>query len=162
MNSQGFAIMPEEDDILKLMEGIIDEEYIRNETGEDDLSHLVHLTLVINTSHQSIYDLHHFLPALQHLVLDKSVISTVRDLGTGLRFLKSLSLASCGLYDLDGIGVLTSLQELCLKNNHITDVTPLAMHENLEVRTRLCGNGSFELDAHQTLPFSCFSHIYRV
>lgn len=125
--------MQEEDDILKLMEGIIDEEYIRNETGEDDLTHLVHLTLVINTSNQSIYDLHHFLPALQHLVLDESVISSVRDLGTGLRFLKSLSLASCGLYDLDGIGVLTSLQELCLRDNHITDVTPLAMHENLEV-----------------------------
>lgn len=138
MNAQGFASMPEEDDILKLMEGIIDEDYVRNETGEEDLTNLVHLALVINTSNQSIYDLHHFLPCLQHLVLDNSIISSVRDLGTGLRFLKSLSLASCGLYDLDGIGVLTALQELCLRDNHITDVTPLAMHENLEVRNTYC------------------------
>lgn len=129
------AIVCEEVDILKLMEGIVDEEYIRNETGEDDLTSLVHLSLVIDTSIQSIYDLHHFLPNLQHLVLDNSTISTVRDLGIGLRFLKSLSLASCGLYDLDGIGVLTGLQELCLRDNHISDVTPLAMHENLEVST---------------------------
>lgn len=57
--------MQEEDDILKLMEGIVDEEYIRNETGEDDLTHLVHLTLVINTSSQSIYDLHLILSLLK-------------------------------------------------------------------------------------------------
>lgn len=129
------TVVSEEVDILKLMEGIVDENYIRNETGEDDLSSLVHLTLVIDTSIQSIYDLHHFLPNLQYLVLDNSTISTVRDLGIGLRSLKSLSLASCGLYDVDGIGVLTGLQELCLRDNYITDVTPLAMHENLEVMT---------------------------
>lgn len=127
------AVMTEENDIFKLMEGIVDEDYIRNESGTDDLTTLVHLTLIIDTSHQSIYDLHHILPSLQHLVLDCSTISSIRDLGIGLRHLKSLSLASCGLYDLDGIGVLTDLQELCLRDNHISDVTPLAMHENLEV-----------------------------
>lgn len=123
----------EEDDILKLMEGIVDEEFIRNETGVEDLTSMVHLTLTLDTSIQSIYDLHHILPNLLHLVLDNSIISSVRDLGIGLRSLKSLSLASCGLYDLDGIGVLTGLQELYLRDNHISDVTPLAMHENLEV-----------------------------
>jgi Leucine-rich repeat (LRR) protein len=54
-------------------------------------------------------------------------------LGIGLRHITSLSLSFCGLNDLDGIGVLTGLQEICLSDNFITDVAPLAMHENLQV-----------------------------
>ena len=68
-------------------------------------------------------------------MLDNSLVASVRDLGIGLRFLKSLSLSCCGLIDIDGIGVLTGLQDLCLSDNSIVDVTPLAMHENLQVST---------------------------
>ena len=122
-----------EDDIQFLMDGIIGEEFVKKETGEDDLTKITHLTLVIDTARQSVYDLHEILPNLKHLVLDNSSISCVRDLGIGLRNITSLSLACCGLNDIDGIGVLTGLQELCLRDNFITDATPLAMHENLEV-----------------------------
>ena len=103
------------------------------ETGKDDLSSISYLTLTIDTWKQSVYDLHLFLPNLQHLVLDGSIISSVRDLGIGLRFLQSLSLSGCGLIDIDGIGVLTGLKDLCLSDNTISDVTPLAMHENIQV-----------------------------
>lgn len=122
-----------EEDIQTLIDGIITEDYIRRETGREDLTSIVHVALKIDTSRQSVYDLHQFLPNLQHLDLDNSVITSVRDLGIGLRFIVSLSLSSCGLIDIDGIGVLTGLQELNLSDNSITDVTPLAMHENLQV-----------------------------
>jgi hypothetical protein len=122
-----------EDDLQTILDGIIGEEYVREETGQEDLSTIVHLALKIDTSRQSVYDVHQFLPNLQHLVLDNSVITSVRDLGIGLRFIVSLSLSSCGLIDIDGIGVLTGLQELNLSDNSIADVTPLAMHENLQV-----------------------------
>lgn len=122
-----------EEDLQALMEGIIGEEYIRNECGTEDLTTIKHLTLVIDTTRQSFYDPQEYLPNLLYLVLDNSTIASIRDLGVGLRFLKSLSLACCGLSDIDGIGVLTGLQELCLSDNYIDDVTPLAMHEGLQV-----------------------------
>lgn len=122
-----------EEDLQALMEGIIGEEYIRNECGTEDLTTIKHLTLVIDTTRQSLYDPQEYLPNLLYLVLDNSVITSIRDLGVGLRFLKSLSLACCGISDIDGIGVLSGLQELCLRDNYIEDVTPLAMHESLQV-----------------------------
>ncbi|KAJ1437271.1 hypothetical protein B484DRAFT_238724 [Ochromonadaceae sp. CCMP2298] len=128
-----------EEDLQKLADGIIGEEYIQKETGTEDMASIVHLALTIDTTRQSIYELNEFLPNLKHLVLDNSNISSVRDLGIGLRSLTSLSLSCCGLNDIDGIGVLTGLQELCLSDNYITDVTPLAMHENLQ-SLNLSGN----------------------
>ena len=122
-----------EEDLQALMGGIIDEHYLQEATGVSDLDTIIHLNLVIDTSRQSIYDLHLILPKLQHLVLDHSIVTSVRDLGIGLRFLRSLSLSCCGLLDIDGIGVLTGLQDLCLSDNSISDVTPLAMHDNLQV-----------------------------
>ena len=50
-----------------------------------------------------------------------------------LRNLKAISLCGCGLQDLDGVGVLVGLEELLLCDNFISDVTPLALHENLRV-----------------------------
>jgi Leucine-rich repeat (LRR) protein len=116
------------------MNSIINEEYIRRETGADDIEAIIHLNLVIDTAEQSVFELSEILPNLKHLILDHSNIASIRDLGIGLRFLTSLSLSSCSLYDIDGIGVLTGLQELCLSDNYLTDVTPLAMHENIQVR----------------------------
>ena len=115
------------------MDGLIGEEFVQKETGQDDLTQISRLALVIDTSRQSVYDLHEFLPNLNHLILDNSSISCVRDLGVGLRNLTSLSLSRCGLCDIDGIGVLTGLQDLSLSHNFIIDATPLAMHENLQV-----------------------------
>ena len=124
----------DEDAMQCLLDTIIGEDYIVQQTGITDFSKIIHLQLSIDTSQQSIFELSDLLPNLQHLELDNSTIASVRDLGIGLRRITSLSLATCGLNDLDGIGVLTGLQELNLSNNYITDVTPLAIHENLQVR----------------------------
>ncbi len=122
-----------DDELQTLMDGIIGEEFITNATGTTNMLQIEHLEIVIDTTVQSIFGLSELLPNLKYLVLDTSVIGSVRDLGIGLRYIVSLSLSSCGLNDLDGIGVLTGLQEMCLSDNHISDVAPLAMHENLQV-----------------------------
>lgn len=120
-------------DLQKIIDGIIDDNYLKQETGVENLNSIVHLNLTIDTAHQSVFDLGEILPNLKHLIFDNSTITSIRDLGTGLRYLTSLSLSSCGLHELDGVGVLTGLKELCLSDNYISDAAPLAMHENLEV-----------------------------
>jgi Leucine-rich repeat (LRR) protein len=125
------------DDIQNELESLlasrIDEEYIMSVTGVKDVNRVEYISLQIDTTIQSLLDLPDLLPNMKHLVLDNSTIGSIRDLGVGMRCLTSLSLSGCGLHDLDGIGVLTGLQELNLSDNYISDVTPLTMHENLEV-----------------------------
>jgi Leucine-rich repeat (LRR) protein len=111
----------------------IDEDYIVSVTGVKDVSRIEYISLQIDTTVQSLLELPELLPNVKHLVLDNSTIGSVRDLGVGLRYLTSLSLSGCGLHDIDGIGVLTGLQELNLSDNYISDLTPLTMHENLQV-----------------------------
>ena len=42
-------------------------------------------------------------------------------------------MARCRLTDVDGIGSMTSLRELYLAHNEITDITDLGLLEHLEV-----------------------------
>lgn len=123
-----------EDELENIFSSRIDDEYIMSVTGVRDLSRVEYISLQIDTTIQSILDLPDLLPNLKHLVLDNSTLPSIRDLGVGLRHLSSLSLSGCGLQDLDGIGVLTGLQELCLSDNYISDVTPLYMHEYIQVK----------------------------
>ena len=122
-----------ENDLQTIIDNIIGVDYIIKVSGNSDLNSITHLTLKIDTNRQSIFDLCELLPNLESLVLDNSIISSIRDLGIGLRRLKAISLSNCGLNELDGIGVLTGLFELNISDNNISDVTPLAMHENLQV-----------------------------
>jgi Leucine-rich repeat (LRR) protein len=71
------------------------------------------------------------LPNLQQLTFVDSLVNSFRDLGRGLRSLQSLSMCRCGVRDLDGVEVLTSLRELHLQFNSISDLTSLAEHPNL-------------------------------
>lgn len=123
------------EDYEAIFSSAIDEKFLQTQLGEVDLQTVEYIALQIDSATQSIFELPELLPQLKHLVLDNSSISSVRDLGVGLRDLWSLSLCGCGLYDIDGIGVLTGLKELNVSNNFISDVTPLALHENLEVFT---------------------------
>lgn len=129
-------LYPEEFDTI--LSSMIDEEYIVSVTGIKDIARIEYISLQIDSNFQSILDLPDLLPNLKHLVLDNSTIGSIRDLGVGLRGITSLSLSGCGLRDIDGIGVLTGLQELCLTDNYISDITPLTMHENLQVSGDVC------------------------
>lgn len=124
---------PIQSELESLLASRIDEDYIISVTGVKDVSRIEYISLQIDTSIQSLLDLPDLLPSIKHLVLDNSTISSIRDLGVGLRNLSSLSLSGCGLHDLDGIGVLTGLQELNLSDNYIADITPLTMHEHIQV-----------------------------
>lgn len=122
-----------EDDFREILSNIINEDYIIAATGIKDLSKVEYVSLQIDTKEQALYDLSEILPNLKHLVLDSSHIGSIRDLGTGLRHITSLSMTGCNLRDLDGIGVLAGLQELCVSDNLLSDIAPLTMHENLQV-----------------------------
>ena len=115
------------------VEDVIDEDYLRGISGQVDLSQVPSITLQVNTNHQSILGLGDILVNLKTLVLDRSVISSVRDLGGCLRHLEALSLNDCGLTELDGVGILTNLKCLSVQDNMLTDVAPLAMHDNIRV-----------------------------
>jgi Leucine-rich repeat (LRR) protein len=123
----------DKNDLQTIIDGLIGEDFIIRETGINNLSKIFHLTLKIDTSTQSIYELGDLLPNLKSLVLDNCKILSVRDLGLSLSRIVSLSLGFCGLNDIDGLGAFTGLKELNLHNNNLVDVTPLAMHENLQV-----------------------------
>ena len=102
-------------------------------TKVDDLETLTELKLVVNTSTQSLQDLGIILPKLEVLDLSGSFLASIRDLGVNLQRVIKLVLDDCSLSELDGMGAMQGLQILSLKNNYVSDVTPLAMLENLQV-----------------------------
>ena len=120
-----------DEEYQKLIDSEIGEERLKRESGCDDLSIVTTISIVVDTTDVSLLGLTELLPSLSSLVLDGSNIVSIRDLGSSLRCLEYLSLNDCQLNDLDGIGVLVGLIELSLCDNSITDVAPLAMHENL-------------------------------
>jgi Leucine-rich repeat (LRR) protein len=106
---------------------------LKQQYPDQDIADLEIVSLVIDTSYQSVLDLGDLLPKMTKLYLDNSKLLTVRDLGTGLRHLQVLSLNNCGLNELDGIAMLSSLKCLFARDNFISDINALAMHESLEV-----------------------------
>ncbi|XP_066154592.1 dynein axonemal light chain 1 isoform X2 [Euwallacea fornicatus] len=73
------------------------------------------------------------LPSLRELVLDGSIISSLRDLGHGLRSLKILRVNRCRLSCIDGVLGFESLEELHAADNSIKDLSPCAFLSNLKV-----------------------------
>ena len=122
-----------------LSDSIIGPEHLIKVTNGADLDMLVHLSIVVDTRWQSLLEIGSLLPCLQSLILDGSIITSIRDLGTVLVNLQSLSLNECDLSDIDGISALSGLKQLSLRDNNIADCDPLAMHPNIE-ELILCGN----------------------
>ena len=104
-------------------------------TGALRAEDITTLEMVVDTSSQNVTHLGELLPNLSELKLNDSRVCSFRDLGTSLRSLKVLWLARCGITDLDGISSFGSLAELYLAFNDVADVTPLAMHDQIQVRT---------------------------
>lgn len=128
-----FNVFDSDEPTKSVFDDMITEEYLQKVAGTQDLMTVTSIKLQIDTSYQSLLDIGDLLKRLDHLILDGSKISSVRDLGVGLKFLISLSINDCGLSELDGIGMLTSLKELSARDNDIEDVTALALHETIEV-----------------------------
>jgi Leucine-rich repeat (LRR) protein len=128
-----FNVFESDEPVKSVFDDMITEEYLQQVAGTEDLSTVTCIQLKIDTSYQSLLDIGDLLKRLDHLTLNGSKISSVRDLGVGLKDLISLSINDCGLSELDGIGMLTNLTKLSARDNDIEDVTALALHETIEV-----------------------------
>jgi len=149
-STPSFNIFESEEPAKTVFDDMITEEYLQKVSGAEDLSTVTTIKLHIDTSYQSLLDIGDLLKRLDHLTLDGSKISSVRDLGVGLKYLISLSINDCGLSELDGIGMLTSLKELSAGDNDIEDVTALALHETIE-SIDLHGNKITDISVADTL-----------
>lgn len=111
----------------------LSEDKLRKVSGCDDLCTVERLQLRVSTAEHSVAQLGRALPNLCELVLNGSVVASMRDFGVDLRHLRVLRLASSRVKDLDGVGALDGLRELHLPFNSVRSLTPLALHEKLEV-----------------------------
>ena len=112
---------------------------------EEDISNLSHLDISVDAKEHSIPRIGKLLPNLKSLRLNDSYMSGFRDLGTSLKYLRVLWAPRAGISDLDGISALPCLRELYISFNQVSDLTPLAMHERIQVLD-LEGNCVEELD----------------
>lgn len=127
-----------EQELALAYDSAISAHHIEEASGGQGLDEIVRLTLQIDTSDKSISTLGFLVPNLRELILDHSRIASVRDLGVGLRQLLTISLNDCAINELDGIASLVNLEILSLRNNGIMDVSPIAMHDKLQVIYRDC------------------------
>ena len=123
----------------EIVDSVIGEDYLRRLTNHQDLTTVEYLAIKVDLNTQSLLGVEEHLPSLTSLVLDESVIASVRDLGVGYRNLISLSINSCALNDLDGINALSNLKDLSACDNFIVDAASLTMHDNIET-LKLSGN----------------------
>ncbi len=82
----------------------------REVSGVDDLSQITYIELSLNTSTTSVGNFGAYLPRLLQLSLSRSVVHSMRDLGTSLCSLRVLWIANCSLKDLDGLAALPNIQ----------------------------------------------------
>ncbi|KAH8065327.1 hypothetical protein JL721_8286 [Aureococcus anophagefferens] len=117
----------------RLASSNMSEEKLRRAAGTRDLASVGEISLVLKSSSEFFANLGELLPNLRALTLDGSELKSLRDLGTGLRGLTFLSIADCGLCDLDGLAAFPALRELRLPQNAVTDLDRFFHHEALQV-----------------------------
>mmetsp|Transcript_110999 Transcript_110999/g.312960 ORF Transcript_110999/g.312960 Transcript_110999/m.312960 type:complete len:629 (+) Transcript_110999:66-1952(+) len=113
----------------------ISEDVLRRLTGNDDLESVELLEMRVDTvsGDQQVERIGERLPNLTQLRLSNSSLLTIRDLGTSLSKLRVLWLNQSALQDIGGVVVLPVLEELYIAFNDVRDLSPLCMHEALQV-----------------------------
>lgn len=111
----------------------ISEDMLRQHCGLDDLTEVEQLDFKADGAVHRIETLGQYLPNLRRLRLSNSSISCMRDLGTALINVEVLWMSQCGLRDLDGVTVLSSLTELYIPFNEVADVSQLKWLDDLAV-----------------------------
>ncbi|CAH8848331.1 unnamed protein product [Trichobilharzia szidati] len=109
------------------------EQRLREITGCEDLKMVITLDLQFDTDRMAAGNFGVYLPNLKQLRLSNSNIRTVRDLGTGLNNLEVAWMPRCCLISLDGISSFTKLVELYVAFNGISDLSPCAMLDIIEL-----------------------------
>ena len=111
---------------------LVSKEYLHQLCGTSDLESVKYLEVTLD-QRISIHHILDHLPSLRQLKLDQSPIASIRELGPNVKHLTTISVSGCGLSDLDGVGSLVSIKEMRVSFNSIQDLTPLALHETLEI-----------------------------
>uniref|UniRef100_A0A3Q2QJY7 Leucine rich repeat containing 56 n=1 Tax=Fundulus heteroclitus TaxID=8078 RepID=A0A3Q2QJY7_FUNHE len=117
----------------KAMEAYLSRGRLELLCGTHDLSHVNYLEVCVDTQEDTLGNFGAYLPRLEQLKMNNSLITSLRDLGTTLSHLQVLWMSRCCLQDLNGISTLSSLQELYLAYNNVSDLSQVAMLENLQL-----------------------------
>ncbi|KAH9587246.1 Leucine-rich repeat-containing protein 56 [Schistosoma haematobium] len=116
-----------------LTDEFLSEQKLRELTGFEDLSMVSTLDLEVDTDRMSVANFGTYLPNLRHLRLSNSNIPSVRDLGTFFNNVEVIWMPRCCLVSLDGLSSFTKLVELYIAFNGVSDLSPCAMLDNIEV-----------------------------
>jgi len=79
------------------------------------------------------------IPKLTYLILDRSELSNLRELGSSLQSLLTLSICNCGLKTLDGTFAFPNLRTLIASDNKLTNPSQCSYLEELQ-HLDLCAN----------------------
>ncbi|KAJ0029661.1 hypothetical protein NQD34_004658 [Periophthalmus magnuspinnatus] len=101
--------------------------------GTQELSEVTSLEMCLNTQDNTVGNFGAYLPKLEQLKMNNSVIKSIRDIGSSLSQLQVLWMPCCCLEDLDGISSLSTLRELYLAYNKVSDLSQVGMLENLHI-----------------------------
>ena len=101
--------------------------------GTDDLATCSHLEIRADATRDDLSGVGRAMPALTKLRLSSSVVPAARAFGSAFQRLQVLWIARSGLEDLSGVGALVQLRELYAAFNDVTDVSPLAELDELQV-----------------------------
>ena len=111
----------------------------------DQLDSVQTLVITVDAGEHSVSRIGKFLPNLTNLRFNNSFLPGFRELGTSLKNLRIFWASRCGITDVDGIAALPALRELYISFNNVSDLTPLSMHDNIQVLD-LEGNAVEDVD----------------
>uniref|UniRef100_A0A182S8W3 U2A'/phosphoprotein 32 family A C-terminal domain-containing protein n=1 Tax=Anopheles maculatus TaxID=74869 RepID=A0A182S8W3_9DIPT len=115
------------------------EELLRQAAGTQDLATVHEIKLKVISHMTSLQRIPCFIPQLRTLILEGSIVMTLRDLGCDMTFLRYLNVSRCSLKHLDGTTGLESLEELVADYNLIEEVGPCSNLINIK-KISLKGN----------------------
>ncbi|XP_047189452.1 leucine-rich repeat-containing protein 56 isoform X3 [Scophthalmus maximus] len=121
------------EDFETAVERYLSPEKLKSLCGTWELSHVTSLEICVDTQENTLGNFGALLPRLLQLKMNNSVIMSVRDLGTSLSQLQVLWMSRCCLQDLDGISNYSSLKELYVAYNSVSDLSQVGMLENLQL-----------------------------
>ena len=99
-----------EEEEQALLSAAVSDEQLAVLTGTRDLASIRFLQMAVDSEFVPLSCLGERLPALEHLKLNGSRLTSLRHLGTTLTNLQVLWLCRCGLSELDNLGALPQLQ----------------------------------------------------
>uniref|UniRef100_A0A182QKL9 U2A'/phosphoprotein 32 family A C-terminal domain-containing protein n=1 Tax=Anopheles farauti TaxID=69004 RepID=A0A182QKL9_9DIPT len=115
------------------------EELLRQAAGTQELATVHEIKLKVISHLTSLQRIPCFIPQLRSLILEGSIVMTLRDLGCDMTFLRHLNVSRCSLKHLDGTTGLESLEELVADYNLIEEVGPCTNLINIK-KISLKGN----------------------